>query len=361
MDEKWKYYQDQEESLDLLSSYLADGKLGLMIGAGTSMSFGLPGWGELVKRICDNNHIEFTGDLERDIDKFKNSKIASEYINTVNLELYKKYKYAYKDIKDDLFIEEVSPELRDVNKEYLIANNELYKREKVIDMFCRREEILEDVELDFKTANKDLLIAMSSLIIGKKKGRINKVLSLNYDSILEWYLSINGLYVSTNFRNEGSIIESNDVEIIYPLGYLPHKVLMESLNKTPSEKIVFSWEEMEQFKQDHSSNLKELLYSFLRSKVFLAIGISPRTLRDYIGSFIVHLNNDYNQSLYGRHPQLYGIALASQKSIDSFNKEFNDDIINTLHNKGIILVEIEHKEIPEFLFKIARKTVGIRF
>lgn len=289
----WDDYENLSYSLTSLSKLLSNGKLGLILGAGASIAFGLPCWRELVKRCCGEG---YTGKLENDIENFKQT-------------------------------------LNDQNKYLSAVSDALYK----------------DITLDFNSPpNKDLLIAICSLMIGKTNGCVDKVLSLNFDCILEWYLKVNGLKVVVN-SEEGTIIESNDVEIIHPHGYLPHK----DLESDNSKKIILSWDELEAFKQDKNSYLKELAYYFLKTKCFLAIGVSPITLKDYIASQITHILQLYESSVIKRDVP-FGFAFVQ-------SSEFDICLANQLReNYGIIILKIEHEEVPKYLFNISQKRIGLK-
>jgi hypothetical protein len=302
-EKNWEIYHNPKELVSFLTNLLDEGKLGLVLGAGASMAFGLPGWNELVKRCCNGN-VTFSNDLERDIDSLKRHLNGNRYLKKVQEELYKKKS------KDD-------------------------------------EEIFDHIELAFSTTDKDLLIAISSLIISRTRGKVDRILNLNYDSILEWYLKVNGLKTFVNFR-EGLIQESNDVEIIHPHGYLPH----ESLNTEMSDRIVFSWKELEHFKGEKDNYLKDLMYYFFKTKCFLSIGVSPKTLKEYIASHVACILGDYSKNSTIREIP-FGFALISPE------ESSKEDTENLRNDYGIITFEIAHSEIPPFLFNLAQKLAGI--
>ena len=60
-----------------------------------------------------------------------------------------------------------------------------------------------DVNLNEEALRDPLLIALGSLMMGARRGNVKKVLTFNYDSLLEWYLSLHGLSTSvvTTLRN----------------------------------------------------------------------------------------------------------------------------------------------------------------
>ncbi len=298
----WDIYQNVNQAKIFILELLKKGQLSIMLGAGASWAFGLPGWDELVKRCCDG-YISPTGNNEKDIDSLKSKLNHNDYILRVQECLYKK-------------------------------NN-------------LSTNLLEDIELNFETANNNLLMALTSLIIGKTRSTVDKILNLNYDSIIEWYLKVNGIKTVVNYK-EGIITGNCDVEIIHPHGYLPHK----SLKYENSNSILFSRIENETFKQEKENYLKELMYYFFRTKCFISIGVSPKTLDNYISSYITHILSEYNKKNIKR-VMPFGIALVKPN-------ECNKELINNLRDfYGIIILEIEHEKIPHYLFNIAQNLVGV--
>lgn len=288
----WEDYHDPNQTILFLAQLLTDGKLGLLLGAGTSAGFGLPSWEELVKRCCGSS---YSGNLEVDIEKFKQT-----------------------------------------------INNQNIYTEKV------REALYDGILLNFDLpTNKNLIIAISSLIIGKTRGNVEKVLNLNFDSILEWYLKVNGLKVVIN-SNEGTVVGNKDVEIIHPHGYLPNDVL----KSNSSDNIILSWDELEKFKQDKENYLKDLTYYFLKTKCFLSVGVSPRTLKDYISSYIVHIKGIYEKHNLDRDIP-FGFALVQDSEYELSVRD------NLRENYGIILLKVEHSDIPKYLFSISQHRMGL--
>ena len=169
------------------------------------------------------------------------------------------------------------------------------------------------------------------------------IVNFNFDTILEWYINSIGIKPFCKYE-EGIIEENNDVEILHPHGFLPNGMINYFNN---SKDIVFSWRDFDAFFGQSENYLNIELLNFFRTKCFLSIGVSPKTIECIIKKYISLLLERYRKDLIKRDIP-FGFALI-QKS------ECTSELINDFRNLlGIIVIEIEHPQIPDFILKIAK-------
>lgn len=286
------YCNKQSACVSLLSNYLNQGSFSLMLGAGASAGFGLPNWEKLVIDCATDGNPNFVR--------------QEEYSN---IELKK-------------IIDEVK---KNHTHDYI----ELIKR-----------KLYNGVEFDFSFAKKDLLIAITSLIIGKARGNVRNMITYNFDSVLEWYLNING--IKTNVTSVDNILLNNaDLNIIHLHGFIPHS---EQYGKTSTD-VIFSKKEFEQ-RQIGKSYWKDLMNEFFRRNIFLTVGLSPTTLLDDICPYLIALNKWYDQENIKRNNP-FGIAFLTPGNQ-------SENCFQDLLDAGIIPCIIEIENIPNAIFSIAQ-------
>lgn len=221
---------DPQNAVEFLSRCLAKGTLTLFLGAGSSSGMGLPGWGEFI-----NNLLLAKGfspvDPKSDSLKLQTSADTVERACSLRkkeyLSLVKKFLY-----------------------EGVMFNSDLLKN--------------------------DLLIALSALLIGSKRGNISRVVTLNFDSTLEWVLSTYGF----TFRAVSRLPElegSEDVRIYHPHGFLPHPSMK---NMMDSETVILGFDSVNQRLGDNNDPWNAVMRHLSRSGVFLFVGLSERTFQD---------------------------------------------------------------------------------
>ncbi|MCB9204067.1 MAG: SIR2 family protein [Flavobacteriales bacterium] len=285
---------DRKRFIDKAASELQIGSLGLMVGAGLSMSVGLPSWQKLVSDCCATQLVDPPKDNSGKELKLAASRLKAsfagqpEYIQSVAQHLYKGSK------------------------------------------------------LSLALIRQRLLMAVASIIIVQSKLGSPQVLSLNFDSVLEWYLKVNALKVEV-ISNVNKLSVNHDVQIMHPHGYLPHPNLP---GASISPSMVLGWEEFAAFFVE-SSVWKERVLEFLRSKVFLAVGVGIGTLREDMDMFIGSIaNNDKDR----RVP--YGLAILPEK-------ECPPEVQEELLGLGVIVHTVKsYKEIPQILFAISQKSIN---
>jgi SIR2-like domain len=285
-----EYADNEGKCISKIAAILNNQQLGLILGAGASMALNLPSWKVLVERCI------------HEIDS--------------------------KNIVTDENVKAIAQKIKNHYKEDL----ELY-HEKI------KEKLYEGVEFNFNLARKEMLIALTSLFVGKTRGVVNNVISLNYDNVLEWYLKINGLNTCNAGKNH--LEEFNyDVKILHLHGYLPN----DNLYGSNSDKIVFTNEDFED-RQVGREYFKELMKDFYKRHVFVTIGLSSHSIVDDFLPYLREVNTDWyeKENIFRKQP--FGIAVLTN---------YNDEQKEAMIRAGIIPCKVERSEIPNFIFKISQ-------
>lgn len=219
------FAQSPQRAIPKLGQLLKRGSFCLFLGAGASSGFGLPGWKELIARILDkDDDPEFLKELSqrsvRDLD------LLLDDIDDGSPAFYDHvHKALYKD---------VSPNLSD------------------------------------QLSQSRLLLAIAALMTGAHRGRINSVITFNYDDLLEQYLKMLGLTVCRRLRPD-QLSTRADAEINYVHGNLPQDLVLSALSPTS---LVLSRKSYirrgAQVDKGWSARVENVLYS----KLGLFVGLS---------------------------------------------------------------------------------------
>jgi SIR2-like domain len=211
-------WQNEASLIEYLASQLIAGRLGLFLGAGVSKPFGLPDWGELVSRIA-----VAVGEPE---------PIPGSFNPTEKAEAL-----AQKHFSTPLEIKAAT-----------------------------KAALYQDVTLDFaKISVNRLLSAIGSLVMASRRGAAAKVITLNFDDLLELYLEYHGF--TTAILHDGCHWAQNaDVVVYHPHGFLPLG------HDSDSESIVLGTTSF--FKIMRSDLWRPILETALRQHTFLYIGLS---------------------------------------------------------------------------------------
>ena len=276
---------------DVLVSHLAHelhrGRLGLFLGAGLSAFYGMPQWSELVNRLAARVGAPLMKPGDDPILK----------VGAIRAKYYANRKAAF---------------LADVREE-------LY-RGKVVDFDSIRQN--------------DTLAAIGALVMSSKRGSASKVISLNYDDLLELYLEHHG-FVTTSVWEDHHWANNDDVTVYHPHGFLP-------LSDRPcSDDIVFATAEYYGIMQ--SDFWRPLLQTHLRTRTFIYIGLSGNDM--HIQSLISGIKNKH--------------AIAKDR-IAFHSVRFSlggsgDEVGEMLREEGVFTHTIaNYEELPRFLFKICQ-------
>lgn len=163
-------FDNENSLLNYLAHQLAEGKIALFLGAGISKPVGLPDWENLI------------------INLFKTQKTTPPSGDFLEQAEYFRLMYCKDD--DPKFLK--------------LVWSSLYN----------------GVSTDFFELRKNITLeALASLVMLSRRGSA-KVITFNFDDILETYLSYHGFVVSSIY-NEKHWIGNSDVIVYHPHGYLP--------------------------------------------------------------------------------------------------------------------------------------------
>lgn len=288
--------KERDLAIDPLASYLNQGNLTLFLGAGVSYDFGLPGWLELVNGIRKKHGL----------DELPASASPGELQNAVD------------EVKDHLGGSE----------------------EKLIE--ATREQLyitLTGVEIQSLLKNP-LLMAIAALLMGSRRGRIRRVITLNYDNLLQWTLSVFGFSVQTVHKLPA--VETNaDVTIYHPHGFLP----IPGSSEESSDFIIFGKESVNLRLGTAGEPWFEMIRHLLNSSICLFIGVSPNSLSD---PAISPLFNTIGKNVLGERPLGSWIIKETEPVPQSKLAEFQRCNIYPLRFKT-------PEEISVLLFEICKK------
>jgi len=170
------YVRDPFLATKKVGQLLHNGALRLFLGAGASKGFGLPEWKLLIARI---------------LGKDRNRKFLAELETKSILEQCK--------LLDDI---------DDQSKAY---------KQRVQEALYRTvPKMLDDRQL----VRSPLLLAVTAMITGSCRGRIESVITYNYDDLLEQYLGLLG-YSTCRRTRPDDLSTRADLEVNYPHGILP--------------------------------------------------------------------------------------------------------------------------------------------
>ena len=295
MNKHFEEYEIVSNASEYLSDSLFDGSLILFLGAGASMGFGLPDWVTLVNELSLSAgiavlpHDASAEELQQAADE-----IAEKFGNT----------------------EKLLDEIETI----------LYRK-------------INTISVSNALDNK-LLISVASLLMGSKRGHVSRVVTLNYDSMLEWFLSIFGFSVNTIYKLP-CLEGSEDVRIYHPHGYIPNP----NLKFNRSNFVILGRDAVHQRLGTPGEPWFEMVRHILETGVCLFIGMSGKSLSD---AALSPLFLTSGKKIEGQRP--LGIWLLFEDITDAKRNEFRRKNIVPLVTKTV-------DDISEFLFQICQKAM----
>lgn len=213
-------YWEKDNLIEIVSRYLFEGKLILILGAGVSSSLSLPDWEELVSRL---------------------------YI-------------ANSEMEDTSF--QISKRVEILREKHFKNNEENFK-------IAVQKELYKNCDLSFKKlSNLSLLPALGATIMSSRRGNASNVITFNFDNLLELYLGFHGFTINS-CQTEKHWNTNSDVQIYHPHGCVP-ALPFQFFN---SEKLIFSLNDFIKriSNPDHPWNIK--LKALMSSHFCLFIGL----------------------------------------------------------------------------------------
>ncbi len=271
MEFSYDYLTYYGRAIPFLAEALSAGRLVLFLGAGVSSGAHLPSWRGLVESLrgevgLPNDHLDSSADsLERAADE-------------VRRKFY-----------------------RDDEKGF----TELV-----------REHLYRGVSLDDSVLNDRRLTALGALMMGSRRGSVKRVVTFNFDSVLESYIWLNGLVPRVVLQppaDEGG----EDVRLYHPHGFLPHP----DLKIEGSNFVILGSRSINLRVGKPHDHWVESLRHVLSSGLGLFIGLSEDSFRDRaIAPLLAAVSDD----LRVRRPTAFWVLKDKGADSNEVNQEFLD-------------------------------------
>lgn len=284
-------YEDEEFLKKFLAAQLSKNRLTLVLGAGVSFGFGLPTWDDLLNRAFEPTGLKRPAGL-------KNEEAA----------------------------------------EYLL--NEHFKKDRIKFANNIRSALYEDLDISLNSLRRnDFLASVGAITMVSRRGSISKVVTFNFDDLLETYLTYHGFYVES--VSVLPIWNSNkDLRLYHPHGFLPN-------NLEPIKRgIVFTQSDYDSVVGDSSDKWRSLLLSIFRSSTCIFIGLSGADTN--LSSILTEVSKTH----VSMGTQCYwGIR---------FSNDCNDPRRSMWQERGIYQQALSTYDlIPTWLFEICQKAALI--
>jgi len=306
--------KNKDRAIDFLARELEKGSLGLFLGAGVSRSFDVGGWLDLLNEI--RSHPEVNLDVKEKYEKDSSGNILKD---ADDKNIFREYSAAnYQSFADEVYfkLNEDEQKLKTIVKEVLYKGVDFGKS---FDFFKHRQ-----------------LISLSMLITGGLRGKVDTVFTLNYDTLLEWYLTQFGIK-SNSVKDLPYMKIQSDVEIFHPHGYLAN----DEFDKGGESKIIVLAKKQAARRLANRENpWFDTTLQHLNNKVFLFIGMSESTSGDILMATLLTRSHD---------------LVKKTKGVWIFVNPIDSVTESSLLSVGIAPLILEKKDISKFLLDINKR------
>jgi SIR2-like domain len=284
-------FEDRDTQLNFLASQLKCGRLALVLGAGVSQPMGLPEWPNLVDRLfASKGSAPPAGNIEITLraDQFRSKYYANDfpgYIKSIRAALYDGINFDFKDLR-----------------------------------------------------HNDTLAAIAALVMASNRRNTSKVITFNWDNLLEVYLAYHGFMVSSVFQDRHW--NSNaDVTIYHPHGFVPNG------SSEHSEHLIFDRRSYSEVTGKAEDFWNQHLITIMRTHTCLFIGLSGEDPR--LDSHIISCQKDH-------------ISLKDRNAFWSVSFSRKESEADYWESRSIYCNKLtDWKELPEMLFTICQKAAKI--
>jgi hypothetical protein len=135
--------------------------------------------------------------------------------------------------------------------------------------------LYKDFELTQRQLRDPLLLSIAALLMGSRRGNVQRVVTLNYDCVLEWFLQLCGLMPQVVVKPT-DLERTADVRIYHAHGFLATT----PLEIADSDFLVLGAHSVNARLADKSDDWYALVLHILQRGVALFVGLSHRTFRD---------------------------------------------------------------------------------
>jgi hypothetical protein len=285
-------WDNRERLLNLLAHRLLRKRLSLFLGAGASLAFKLPSWTQLVDNLYAQRLI--TRSMPKDDTKDAENLLVAHYTNPD--EAANRLAFA-KDVQTELY--------------------QGYKHDQSL--------------LEFNP----LLTAIGALVMSSARGSVAQVMTLNYDDILEVYLSWRGLTVASVDLLPAWNSDA-DVEVLHPHGLLRSDMM------APRRGVVLTRLDYDKIVGDTADMWRQRMLGILRSTTCLFIGLSGEDAN--LSNMLLAVKQAHST----REP-FWGVRFGC------------DGNGNTWSARGVYPLQLKnHDETPTLILDICRRAAELR-
>jgi len=293
-------WEDHEQLKTFLGNQLFHGRMALVLGAGASFGFGLDGWSSLVDAL-----FELVGE----------SRPVQQNMG--------------KRGEEEALADEPASEL-------FLSKHCGGNEEKLASSV--HQVLYRGFDSSIKTLRaNDLLASITSLITASVRGSVSKVITYNFDDILETYLLYHGLQVDS-ITSMPSWPGSGDVSILHVHGFLPS-----DKSRVPTKKIVFTQTSFDRVVGNSWDDWFRNIFPILQSHTCLFVGLSGE-----------------DQNLMTMLAQVAGRHVSKERNDLFWGVRFganpSDPIIPRWKTHGVFPCVLNaHEDIPHFLFSVCQE------
>jgi len=278
-----------------IGALLSESSMRLFLGAGVSSGFGLPEWRMLIAKVLGK-------DGDRDYVKRMPSK-------------------SVQDLREE--VDEID------------SNDEEFRRKVHHALYSElKENLLPQLQVS------PLLLAVAALMTGVTRGRVDSVVTYNYDDLLEQYLRMLGLSVCVRTLPT-DLSTRSDIELNYVHGRIPQR---ETITVSPA-RIILSEKSYRERRSEIDAGWSDYIVHGLYSKIGLFLGLSgdDEAIKDVLkrAQGRITRNSEYYTGYWVLTP-------------NSFNKNQR-----SILDVGMCPIPLEKDQIPQFMFAICQSAVGL--
>jgi len=194
--------------------------------------------------------------------------------------------------------------------------------------------------LDDSVLGDRLLTALGALLMGSRRGSVRRIVTFNFDSVLESYIWLNGLVPQVVLQppvDEGA----EDVRLYHPHGFLPHP----DLKIKGSGFVILGSRSINLRIGEPYNPWIELLRHTLSTGVGLFVGLSEHSFRDRA---LAPLLTAVGMGLSARRPTGFWVLKKENANDSEVDKEFLDCNIVPLRVPSLA-------EVPKLLLEICQR------